>query len=380
MLKCVLFLIIIFFSCSNSEKQNVSVSTINPNQKDSTQSKNYEGDCQTAMEYYTRGYSKSEILDYQGAIADYTKAIEICPNFQQAYYRRGNAKSDLQDDRGATADYTKAIEINSYYAEAYYSRGRSKLILGQKGSGCLDFSKAAELGLDMGYEAIKEYCNDETESSSSSETQGDFTTVKIGDQTWCTQNLNVSTYRNGDAIPQVQDDTEWINLKTGAWCYYETQIGIGFNHGYEIWAEEKVTVYGKLYNWYAVSDPRGLAPNGYHVPSDDEWTTLIDYLGGPKDASKKMKSTSGWYNEGEFNGTNESGFSGLPGGFRNVNPDFEDMSISGNWWSSTEEALKYDDQTETNVWRCSLYFYTNDIVYRLSSSKDEGFSVRCIKD
>ena len=91
--------------------------------------------------------------------------------------------------------------------------------------------------------------------------------IKIGDQTWTTKNLDVDTYRNGDAIPQVQDEKEWVNLTTGAWCYYENETANG-------------TTYGKLYNWYAVTDSRGLAPTGYHIPNNSEFMTLINYLGG----------------------------------------------------------------------------------------------------
>ena len=94
-----------------------------------------------------------------------------------------------------------------------------------------------------------------------------FKTVKIGNQVWTSKNLDVATYRNGDVIPQVQDPNAWGTLTTGAWCYYDNDASNG-------------TKYGKLYNWYAVNDPRGLAPKGYHIPSDAEWTQLCDYLGG----------------------------------------------------------------------------------------------------
>ena len=104
--------------------------------------------------------------------------------------------------------------------------------------------------------------------------------VTIGTQTWTSKNLNVTKYRNGDAIPQVQDKNAWAKLKTGAWCYYENNTANG-------------TTYGKLYNWFAVNDTRGLAPKGYHIPTDAEWTILTDYLGGDTIAGTKMKSTSG---------------------------------------------------------------------------------------
>ena len=109
-----------------------------------------------------------------------------------------------------------------------------------------------------------------------------LSSVVIGTQTWTTKNLDVETYRNGDVIPQVQDATAWSNLTSGAWCYYENNTANG-------------STYGKLYNWYAVNDPRGLAPNGYYIPSDADWKILTDYLGGESAAGTKMKSTSGWF-------------------------------------------------------------------------------------
>jgi len=133
--------------------------------------------------------------------------------------------------------------------------------------------------------------------------------TKIGAQTWATSNLNVSTFRNGDAIPEANTKEEWVKAVSAgkpAWCYYEKDPTNG----------EKL---GRLYNWFTVSDLRGLAPNGWHVPSDEEWIILIDYLGGEEIAGLKMKNTTGWedYKGKNGNGTNESGFAGLPGGFSN---------------------------------------------------------------
>ena len=150
--------------------------------------------------------------------------------------------------------------------------------------------------------------------------------VTIGTQVWTSKNLDVSTFRNGDVIPQVQDQNAWENLTTGAWCYYDNDASNG-------------TKYGKLYNWYAVNDPRGLAPNGYHIPTAAEWTQLSDYLGGESEAGTKMKSTSGWVENG--NGTNSSGFSGLPGGSRYNRGAFLNIDSSGYWWSSKEGDALY---------------------------------------
>jgi len=189
-------------------------------------------------------------------------------------------------------------------------------------------------------------------------------TVTIGNQVWMTKNLNVDKFRNGDPILVVKTDEEWLKAgenKQPAWCYYNNDPANG----------EK---YGKLYNWYAVNDPRGLAPIGYHIPSDDEWTTLVGFLGRDGKAGNEMKSKNGWSSEG--NGTNSSGFSGLPGGSRSSydgNGRFESVGESGNWWSSTES------RPTINAWKTGLYSGSVG-VGSSSVNQEEGNSVRCIKD
>ena len=185
-------------------------------------------------------------------------------------------------------------------------------------------------------------------------------TVTIGTQVWMTKNLDVSTFRNGDPIPQAKTKEEWEKAgdnKLPAWCYYENDPANGAK-------------YGKLYNWYAVSDSRGLAPVGYHIPSDAEWTILSDYLGGAEKAGAKMKSKQGWGEDG--NGTNTSGFSGLPGGYRNYSGTFPNFGKCGYWWSSTEYGTG-------SAWNRGLG-YRNGGVHRYYYSKEEGFSVRCLRD
>ena len=181
----------------------------------------------------------------------------------------------------------------------------------------------------------------------------------IGTQTWTTKNLDVTKYRNGDAIPQVQDKNAWAKLKTGAWCYYENKTAKG-------------KTYGKLYNWFAVNDTRGLAPKGYHIPTDAEWTILTENLG--EEAGTKMKSTSGW--ENEDNRSNSSRFEGLPGGYRNANGDFRFIGACGFWWSSSEAKT-------SNAWCRGLFdvVYANDgNVSRDNHREQSGFSVRCLRD
>jgi len=188
-------------------------------------------------------------------------------------------------------------------------------------------------------------------------TTNNLNTIKIGTQTWTTKNLDVTTYRNGEVIPQVQDANAWANISTGAWCYYENNTANGSS-------------YGKLYNWYAVNDPRGLAPKGYHIPTDNEWTILSENLGGESKAGTKMKSTSGWKNNG--NGTNTSGFAGLPGGCRNSNGYFFYIGANGYWWSSSENFTN-------DAWFRYLNYLNGD-VNRNNGLKRNGFSVRCLRD
>ena len=216
-------------------------------------------------------------------------------------------------------------------------------------------------------------------------------TVTIGNQTWTTKNLDVATFRNGDAIPQAKTDEEWsaagINEQP-AWCYYENDPKNG-------------TKYGKLYNWYAVNDSRGLAPTGYHIPTDEEWTVLSTFLGGEDVAGKKMKSSSGWNGydcqkcnggSAEFkkicsackgtqsnsseplsgNGTNSSGFTGLPGGYRAKNGNFGNVGYYLSWWSASES-------NESNAWSRGLGNYSSSLS-RYKHYKLDGVSVRCVRD
>ena len=184
--------------------------------------------------------------------------------------------------------------------------------------------------------------------------------VTIGSQIWTNPNLDVVTYRNGDIIPQVTDPTAWAALTTGAWCYYNNDPANN-------------TKYGKMYNWYAVNDIRGLAPIGYHVPTDAEWTVLTTYLGGTTVAGSKMKEVGNTnWNSPNTDATNMSLFTGLPGGNRDINGNYFDVGNYGNWWSSTE----YNINT---AWGRYLYNSSGN-VQRTNYYKKDGLSVRLIKD
>ena len=185
-------------------------------------------------------------------------------------------------------------------------------------------------------------------------------TIVIGTQQWQAKNLDVAFYRNGDPIPQVTGRNAWAGLTTGAWCYYNNDPIQG-------------NKYGKLYNWYAVNDPRGLAPQGWHIPSDAEWTTLGNTLGGELVAGGKMKEpgTLNW-TAPNTGADNSSGFAGLPGGFRYNDGTFGNIGLNGHWWSSTET-------NSPDAWfRLLEYLYGS--LFRFSNPKQVGFSVRCLRD
>jgi len=192
--------------------------------------------------------------------------------------------------------------------------------------------------------------------------------VTIGTQIWSSQNLSVATYRNGDPIPQVTDPTAWANLTTGAWCWYNND------------SATYAATYGRLYNWYAVNDPRGLAPQGWHVPTNSEWDKMTKYLDASVDTTctcvsgttigTQLKNTSGWSNGG--NGTSSSGFASLPGGYRYYDGAFNDVGYYGYWWS----ASAFDT---TLAWYRYLYFSGSNVV-RYTNNKAFGFSERLVRD
>ena len=205
-----------------------------------------------------------------------------------------------------------------------------------------------------------------TTTTSSSSTTTTSTTlaipnVVIGTQRWSTINLDVSTYRDGTSIPEVTDPTEWSELTTGAWCYYDNDPANG-------------AIYGKLYNWFAVNNiiNGGLAPVGQHVPTLSEFQTLQTFLGGQFVAGGKMKSTDTLWISPNVNATNESGFTGLPGGDQFFFGGFENIGYGALWWTSTEfNALR--------AWYMNIVRFNGDAGLG-NGNKNNGFSVRCIID
>jgi uncharacterized protein (TIGR02145 family) len=187
----------------------------------------------------------------------------------------------------------------------------------------------------------------------------EYKAVTISNQTWMVENLNVNVFLNGDTIPEAKSVNDWISAsknEQAAWCYYDNTISDGQS-------------LGKLYNWYAVNDKRGLVPEGWRVPSKADFSQLIENMGGEKLAGAKLKSVNIWSEKGK--GTNESGFTALPSGMRQFNGGFSNKTDYSYLWSST-------DRVKDNAW----YFGLSDknaIAKTFFSQKGNGFSIRCIK-
>lgn len=185
--------------------------------------------------------------------------------------------------------------------------------------------------------------------------------VTICCQSWMTKNLDVNRYRNGDLIPLVTDNATWGALTTGAYCYYNND------------SVTYAAVYGKIYNGFAVNDPRGLAPEGWHVPTDFELTTLANCLGGASVAGGPLKELfTGPWTAPNFGATNLSGFTAVGGGSRSSGGVFGSLTIDGYWWSSSAS-------TGTGGWAHNLN-YNTVVMSRGGYLYRNGFSVRCIRD
>jgi len=203
-----------------------------------------------------------------------------------------------------------------------------------------------------------------------------YAVVEIDDQCWFAENLRTTVYGNGDVIPAGLTDGAWTSTTAGATAVYgEGSSGCqGYSPVIDACDEaQSLAAYGRLYNWYAVDDARGLCPAGWHVPTDGEWTELEDYITSQGFAGTEgtaLKSTTGWSNNG--NGTNDFGFSALPGGLRSIGSgNFSDAGVLGFWWSSSPYG--------GNAWLRSLLFYNLD-VNRNDYAPRYGFSVRCLRD
>jgi len=204
-----------------------------------------------------------------------------------------------------------------------------------------------------------------------------YHTVQIGNQVWTVENLRVTRYNDGSIIPNLADSAAWVTDTSGAYCYYNNTTNV-----------DSIKKFGALYNWYAI-DTKKLAPAGWHVSSDAEWTVLEDYLiangynwdgttTGDKIA-KSLAAQTDWYTDStdgaignDLDKNNKSGFSALPGGGRNNNGKFRTIGTDAGWWTTLEEDASYA------YWR--YLRYDGDYIYRSINHKSFGLSVRCVKD
>ncbi|RYD91835.1 MAG: hypothetical protein EOP54_21775 [Sphingobacteriales bacterium] len=188
-----------------------------------------------------------------------------------------------------------------------------------------------------------------------------YKAVKIGTQIWMAENLKVTKYRDGTPLPNVTGKEEWFALTSGAYCNYKNDPAVA-------------AIYGKLYNWYAVTNTHQLTPKGWHIPTDAEWTVLYNYMGGTRYDGGKIqeKGTTHW--SSDTGADNSTGFTGIPGQGRLDNiyyPWNGNIGSDGIWWSATESS-------STNAWYMDLY--VKGYFERHNDSKTNGYSVRCIKD
>ncbi len=295
------------------------------------------------------------------------------------YYRIANG--DIQE---GTKVNLKSIEIGNqkiYNVEASIAHTtNAPLLFGQSalqrfGKFAFDYS-SGQLTLGGNYNSSPTKEPQKTNLQKPENINYDNITIELGNQKWMNKNLDVGKYRNGDTIPEAKTTEDWAKyskLGLGCWCFYR------FDH-------EKGRKFGKLYNWFAINDSRELAPIGWHIPGDKEWDELQETVGNDGYGSPRLKSSEEWNPNAvptlggvEFRevnktkGTNETGFTALPGGYCDGNGNFEGIRDWGYWWTSTNA---YD---EANAWIRSLN-YNNYDIGRFFMRKGSGLAVRCLKD
>jgi len=188
-----------------------------------------------------------------------------------------------------------------------------------------------------------------------------YKTIVIGTQTWMAENLRVTRYQNGDIIPNIADTAQWAHLESGAFCNYNNTEDL-----------DTIATYGRLYNWYAAADSRNIAPKGWHVPSASEWNILFSYVGGDAIAANKLKEVGDTHWADPFESDNSSGFTALPGGWRFYDRNSENIGLYGIWWTTTE--------LNTNSAAFLYLQFYSSMVYKDFNPKNDGYSVKCIKD
>lgn len=190
-----------------------------------------------------------------------------------------------------------------------------------------------------------------------------YKTITVGTQTWMAENLRTTKYRDGSKVPEVKSNDAWLAFNTDAYCNYNNTT-----------SADTIATYGRLYNWLAVSDSRNLAPLGWHIPTNTEWSKLINYLGSSTVTGGKLKEegSTHWLVQNGLS-TNESGFTALPGGYRNRVGWFVCAGSNGIWWSINNERVDY------NYWILFLESSSSRVEMYIDNG-GFGNSVRCIKD
>jgi uncharacterized protein (TIGR02145 family) len=186
---------------------------------------------------------------------------------------------------------------------------------------------------------------------------GSAVSIEPYSKTWMAENLDVVTFRNGDTIFHALSEEDWQDARRNqipAWCFYENDSINGLK-------------YGRLYNWYAVNDPRNLAPEGWKIPTEEDWINFIDSFGENEEAAKNLRSTS--WGDNSTSKSNKGGFSGLPGGGRNGLGEFYDEHESGIWWTSSNEGVA--------SWSIILH---GQGIFKKMADNGYGFSIRCIQE
>lgn len=196
-----------------------------------------------------------------------------------------------------------------------------------------------------------------------------YKTIQIGSQTWMAENLKTTKYQNGAPVAYIKDAKKWNKDTSGGWCYYNNDPSLNIS-------------YGKLYNWFVVENEKNICPTGWHIPSDEDWNTLIGYLdydflpdaieSQSSVAGDQLKSTGNTFWKYSNEGTNTSGFSAIPGAYRTSDGGFTVFNKEGYWWSSTPAYTNF-------AWYRSLHNKSSS-VYRNYLNKTAGFSIRCVKD
>jgi len=188
-----------------------------------------------------------------------------------------------------------------------------------------------------------------------------YKTIVIGDQIWMAENLRTTRYQNGDSIPNITDNEGWAALTSGAYCNYKNTLDL-----------DTIATYGRLYNYYAVADSRGIAPKGWRMPDINDWATLIEYLGGDTIASNHLKEVGNTHWEDPFESDNSSGFTALPGGRRYLSKDIAEIGFYGDWWTLSE-------YNETHAGFLYLFYFSSN-VNKGVNYKANGYSIRLIKE